>query len=40
MFTPPRCSSLAIFPDEYSEPHACTAVAILAGLTYLNKMPR
>src|SRR6516164_8392243 len=32
MFTPPRCSSLAIFPDEYSEPHACTAVAILAGL--------
>src|SRR6516162_8391160 len=22
MFTPPRCSSLAIFPDEYSEPHA------------------
>ena len=37
MFTPPRCSSLAIFPDEYSEPHACTAVAILAGLTKFHQ---
>jgi hypothetical protein len=31
MFTPPGCASLAVFPDEYSKPHACTAVAILAG---------
>ena len=37
MFTPPRCSSLAIFPDEYSEPHACTAVAIPAGLTKFHQ---
>jgi hypothetical protein len=32
MFMPPRRSSLAIFPDENSEPHAGTAVSILAGL--------
>jgi hypothetical protein len=31
MLTPPRRSSLTIFPDEYSKPHTCTAVAILAG---------
>jgi hypothetical protein len=32
MFMPPRRSSLAIFPDENSEPHARATVAILAGL--------
>src|SRR5262249_16418306 len=37
MFTPPRCSSLAIFPDEYSEPHAGATVAILAGLTKFHQ---
>src|SRR6516165_11965555 len=37
MFMPPRCSPLAIFADEYSEPHAGTAVAILAGLTKFHQ---
>jgi hypothetical protein len=37
MFTPPSCASLAIFPDEYPKPHACTAVAVLASLTKFHQ---
>jgi hypothetical protein len=33
MCMPPRCASIAIFPYEDSESDACTAVAVLAGLT-------
>jgi hypothetical protein len=36
-FTPPSCASLAIFPDEYPKPHACTAVAVLARLTKFHQ---
>jgi hypothetical protein len=32
MFSPPRRSSLAIFPDENSEPHAGATISVLAGL--------
>jgi hypothetical protein len=37
MFTPPGCASLAVFPDEYSEPYAGSAVAILAGRTKFHQ---
>src|SRR5262249_55614881 len=37
MFTPPSCASLAIFPDEYPKPHACTAVAVLASFTKFHQ---
>ena len=37
MCMPPRCASLAIFPYENSEPDACTAVAVLAGLTKFHQ---
>ena len=33
MFMPPRRPSFAIFADENSKPHACTAVAIIAART-------
>jgi hypothetical protein len=37
MFTPPSCASLAIFPNEYSKPHTCTAVAVLASFTKFHQ---
>src|SRR5262249_26512272 len=36
-FTPPSCASLAIFSDENSKVHACTAVTILAGRTEFHQ---
>jgi len=37
MFMPPSCASLAIFPDDNSEPYARTAVTVLAGLTKFHQ---
>ena len=37
MFTAPGCASLAIFADENSKPHACTAVAIIAARTKFHQ---
>src|SRR5215469_9469685 len=37
MFMPPRRPSFAIFADENSKPHACTAVAIIAARTEFHQ---
>jgi hypothetical protein len=37
VFMPPGCASLAIFPDENSEPHAGATVTGLTALTKFHQ---